>query len=403
MAEARNSVMSLIGASVLMLLAAVSLVRTEESVGLILLWAALLAGGQLIRVPTTGRRSLYVGVAAAAAVPLMLREPLAVTAVYALGLLGSGAVLRARGRSEDAIGRFLVSEMFALAAYAITFFSLIGLYEMAGFTGQFAELVAIGAGALAWFMVSAFAQALLSSGEGRKALRYTWLEALSDWPAVLSLFATGSLFAFAYPVLGLWAIPIALIPYAFSHMAFVRYSGTRVTYGQTIRALSRIPEVAGLAPEGHSTRSAHLAVAIGQEVGLSPADVTELEYAALMHDIGRITLNEPAILKAGYTDQDIARWGSQIIAEAPYLHRVSEIVRQQHSPYRRPGEQSDESLPLPAKIIKVASAYDQAVSETGLPPIEAIEVLHRGAAYDFDPRVVKSLRRVMQRNGVIAY
>ena len=85
------------------------------------------------------------------------------------------------------------------------------------------------------------------------------------------------------------------------------------------------------------------------------------------------------------------------------IDQYEEEADQQHAPYRRPGEQIDEALPLPSKIIKVASAYDSAVTDTGLPPIEAIEVLHRGAAYDFDPRVVQSLRRVMQRTGAIAY
>ncbi len=403
MDDARLALLSIAGAGALMVMAVAAMVITPASLALVLLWAALVAGGQLVRVPITGRRSLYVGLAAAAAVPLLVREPAAVAAVYTLGLLGSGAVLRARGRSDRAVGAFLVSETAALVIYGATFFALLEVYENAGIMGEFAELVAAAAGALAWFVVSALLQALLTATEGSTAYRFTWLEALSDWPAVLSLFATGWLLAFSYPVLGPWAVPTAVIPYAFSHMAFVRYTGTRVTYGQTIRALARIPEVAGLAAEGHSTRSADLAVAIGQDIGLSPASVTELEYAALMHDIGRITLNEPAILKAGYTDQDIARWGSQIIAEAPYLHRVAAYVRQQHAPYRRPGEHIDESLPLPSKIIKVASAYDQAVTETGLPPIEAIEVLHRGAAYDFDPRVVQSLRRVIQRSGAIAY
>ena len=78
---------------------------------------------------------------------------------------------------------------------------------------------------------------------------------------------------------------------------------------------------------------------------------------------GRITLTEPAILKAGYTDEDIARWGAQIIAEAPYLTEVSEYVRVQHSPYRRPGEEKDPDIPIISKIIKISSSYDQAVHE----------------------------------------
>jgi HD-GYP domain-containing protein (c-di-GMP phosphodiesterase class II) len=146
-----------------------------------------------------------------------------------------------------------------------------------------------------------------------------------------------------------------------------------------------------------------MAVAIAQEMGLNPSHVTELEYAALMHDVGRITLNEPAILRAGFTDEDIARWGAQIIAEAPYLDNVSELVRLQHRPYRSPGIEFDPDIPMTSKIIKVASAYDQTQIEEGLSPVESLERIHQGSAYEFDPRVAASLRRVLVFRGVIAH
>ena len=49
----------------------------------------------------------------------------------------------------------------------------------------------------------------------------------------------------------------------------------------------------------------------------------------------------------------------------------------------------------------VVSAYDQAVHEMGLRPIDALEQLHRGAAYEFDPDVTSSLRRVLEFRGEI--
>ena len=219
---------------------------------------------------------------------------------------------------------------------------------------------------------------------------------------MVSLFIAGALFGLAWPEMGGWAVPMAAMAYGFSHLAFVRYSGTRVTYGQMIRALGQIPEVAGLAAPGHATRTADLSVAMARELGLHPDDVVELEYASLMHDVGRITLNEPAILRAGYTDEDIARWGAQIIGESPYLAHVADLVRAQHQPYRRAGEERDRSLPMASKIIKVASAYDQAQHEMGLRPIDAVEQIHRGSAYDYDPEVAASLRRVLTHRGELA-
>ncbi len=264
-------------------------------------------------------------------------------------------------------------------------------------------LAAVAVAGFAWFVLRALVAAFVGLERSDLAARSLWLLALEDWAVVLSMFAAGALFGLAWEVMSLWAVAVAILPYAFAHTAFERYSSTRVTYGQTIKALAQIPEVAGLAPRGHSTRTSDVAVAIAQEMGLSPAEVTELEYASLMHDVGRITLNEPAILRAGFTDEDIARWGAQIIAEAPYLEHVSELVRLQHRPYRSPGIEFDPDIPMTSKIIKIASAYDQTQIEEGLSPVESLERIHQGSAYEFDPRVAASLRRVLVFRGVIAH
>ena len=78
----------------------------------------------------------------------------------------------------------------------------------------------------------------------------------------------------------------------------------------TLKSSKAEEEVAGLSPKGHSDRTSGMAIEVGQDLGMTPDEVTDLQYSALMHDIGRITLNEPSILKMGFTDEDIARWGA---------------------------------------------------------------------------------------------
>ena len=165
----------------------------------------------------------------------------------------------------------------------------------------------------------------------------------------------------------------------FAHVAFRRAHETRSTYSQTIRALARIPEVSGLSPDGHGDRTAALSLDIATHLGMSPGEAQDLEYADQMHDIGRIILNQLSILRMGFTAEDIARWGAEMVAEVSYLEKVSELVLKQHEPYRRPGEQKDPHLPMRSKIIKAASVYDHATTELGFMPVEVFEVLHRGA------------------------
>src|SRR5690606_387476 len=209
-----------------------------------------------------------------------------------------------------------------------------------------------------------------------------------DLNVFISLIATGGLFGLMFNAIGWWALPVALLPYSFAHGAFRRFQETKSTYRQTIRALAQIPEVAGLNLAGHSDRTAELAVAMAKELGLSPEEVEDVEFAALMHDIGHITLNDPIVMEQGWTKEDLARWGAEIIAGAPSLDRVASYVRRQYEPFRKPGEDSDPAVPRVSRIVKIASAYDAHRVGDNMLRQEALEKLHQGAAYEFDPEVV---------------
>jgi len=367
-------------------------------------WSIVITGVSLIAVPAPSGSRLSLGIGAAVAASVLLDDPTALGASISIALVASWLL-----QSRFDLGTRRMDGDYLADAVAMVIYGLVYSYAYSGVTSAltlqptWSVLAAVAVAGFAWFGLRAMVEAFVGLERSDLAGRYLWLLALQDWAVVLSMFAGGALFGLAWEVMGLWAFAVAILPYAFAHTAFERYSSTRVTYGQTIKALAQIPEVAGLAPRGHSTRTSDISVAIAQEMGLSPSNVTELEYAALMHDVGRITLNEPAILRAGFTDEDIARWGAQIIAEAPYLQNVSELVRLQHRPYRSPGIEFDPEIPMTSKIIKVASAYDQAQIEHGLSPVESLERIHQGSAYEFDPRVAASLRRVLVFRGVIAH
>lgn len=370
----------------------------------VVLWSTVIAGVALITVPAPSGSRLSLGIGAAVAASVLLDDPIALGASISVALVVSWLI---QTRFDVGVPRTdgdYLADALAMVLYGVVYsyvYELINTHL--DLQPTWTVLGAVAAAGLAWFGLRALVAAFVGLERSDLAGRYLWLLALEDWAVVLSIFAAGALFGLAWEVMGLWAVAVAILPYAFAHTAFERYSSTRVTYGQTIKALAQIPEVAGLAPRGHSTRTSDVAVAIAQEMGLSPSEVTELEYAALMHDVGRITLNEPAILRAGFTDEDIARWGAQIIAEAPYLQHVSDLVRLQHRPYRSPGVEFDPDIPMTSKIIKVASAYDQTQIEEDLSPVESLERIHQGSAYEFDPKVAASLRRVLVYRGVIAH
>ncbi len=378
------------------------LFRSGEAWLNVALWAPTIAAAHALSVPTPSGKRINLAIGPAVAAVVLLPNVLAVITAFSVGLFGGWIVLRWRSKTDRDADLDYVAESVSMVAFGLVASGTLSTLADTELPLAWQQLIAIASGAVVWFVVRALVSAWVGTESEDLASRYLWLLALEDWTVALSIFTGGALFGMTWTEMGLWAFPVAILPYAFSHLAFVRYHSTRITYGQMIRALAQIPEVADLAPRGHSARTADLAVSMAREIGLHPNEVTQLEYSALMHDVGRITLTEPAILKAGYTDEDIARWGAQIIAEAPYLQEVSQYVRVQHNPYRRPGEAKDPDVPMISKIIKVASAYDQAVHEMGLSPLEALERVHRGSAYDFDPEVSGSLRRVLVQRGVVA-
>jgi len=412
MAESRIRVLTIVAWTALVVSAVLFVAAGVSSAGVdrlpwlldVALWSIVIAGVALVAVPAPSGSRLSLGIGAAVAASVLVADPLALGASISTALAISWLIQsRVRTALGHTNGDFL-ADALSMALYGIVFtYTLSVIRTSFSLPDSWAVLGAVAVGGLCWFVLRAVVAAFIGLERSDLAGRYLWLLALQDWAVVLSMLAAGALFGLAWTVMGLWAVAVAILPYAFAHTAFERYSSTRVTYGQTIKALAQIPEVAGLAPLGHSTRTSDMAVSIAQEMGLKPADVVELEYAALMHDVGRITLNEPAILRAGFTDEDIARWGAQIIAEAPYLENVSELVRLQHRPYRSPGVAYDPDIPMTSKIIKVASAYDQAQIEQGLSPVESLERIHQGSAYEYDPRVAASLRRVLVYRGVIAH
>ena len=364
----------------------------------------------MLTVPALSGNRVYLGIGAAVAVSIAMGDTQLVAATYAISLAGAWlGYLVFRPIDLATLNSEYLAEVVAIVGFGGAFHLtslILGIpnlnFEAVAPNDGFFALICVMIGGITYHALRAIARSLVGLERADLSVRYLWLAGLEDWSTVTVLILTGAVIGIAYGPLGWPAILVAVVPYSFTHTALARYQGTKVTYGQTIQALSQIPEVAGLAPHGHAVRTGHLAADIGKEMGLRPDEVQDLEYAGYMHDIGRITLNEPAILRAGFTDVDIARWGSQIIAEAPHLDEVAEIVGDQCRPYRSPGQERDPDVSTTSKIIKIVSAYDQAVHELKLQPIDALEQLHRGSAYEFDPEITSSLRRVLDFRGELS-
>ena len=387
--------------------------------GVALAFGIFICIGELLRVTLPGERTeAPLALAGGLAYAVLLHLPdeagipvdathgaLQVVAVTATGMLLGSLPHVAAGRvpAIDAVARRVLVVAFA----AVTFRGLASDLDAQGGDRWRASLVVlmVAVAMLAWLLDGVLG-ALISTERTRapfRALLRNELSALAGIGAAVG--STGLLIALACEVMGLWALPVLSVPLLLTQFSFRRYASIRATYLQTIRSLSRVTDLGGYTESGHARRVSELAVAVGRDLGMRDEELRELEYAALMHDVGQLSLSEPipggATLMVTATEQRrIAALGADVIRQTGVLDGVAVIVERQAEPYRAPQLLDDGDVPLAARIIKVANAYDDLVGgslEIGR-TLDALERLRLGSAYEYDPRVVESLATVLTRS-----
>ena len=379
---------------------------TDTEFGTIALVAALLAVCGLIRVPGSTDTDPTPALAVAASLPLIevadspVFDPAGQAAVVALGLGVLWVMRTARGDGPGVVGIAVVRRIGSAATYLVVFGALDESVS-ATMLGEWRVFVLFAAAAIAAFAVELVSSTVLRSRSRAGTRRYRVWPAVRDLDAFTIIMATGGLFGLSFDAISWWAAVVAVLAYAFAHGAFHRFAEAKETYAQMLRALARIPEVGGHNSVGHAERTAALAVAVAEDMGLRAAAIEEVEHTALMHDIGRVALNEPGVASSAPGESELATWGAEIVGEAAILSNVADAVRRRHEPYRSPGEDRDPDVPLAARIVKACSAYDEAVVMEGLGSLSAIERLHEGTVYEFDPTVVRAIRRVIERGAPV--
>jgi hypothetical protein len=270
-------------------------------------------------------------------------------------------------------------------------------------------------------LLEAVLTALLRVDEQRARFKVALVDEMRvQLPLGAAVGASALLIAFAAEVMGLYSLAVFTAPLLVTQVAFRRYAGIRATYLQTVRALAKVTEIGGYVEAGHSERVSRLAVAIGRELGIHEPQLLELEYAALMHDIGQLSLHEPiaggaTVLVSRQDQQRIAELGADVIQQAQVLGSVAEIVRRQNEPYRDtesganghaaagPPGRPHSGPPLSSRIIKAANAFDDLVGSSLDPgrAAAAVQRLRLDTASEYDPATVEALSRVVNRRSLL--
>jgi putative two-component system response regulator len=154
---------------------------------------------------------------------------------------------------------------------------------------------------------------------------------------------------------------------------------------------------------GHSRRVTKLAVDTGCALGLSPEELENLRWAALLHDIGKIGIdssvqNKPGMLTPTEYNYILTHCSIGPGIVAPLVNEtIVEVIRHHHDSYDGNGlsqKVRGEAIPLGARILAVADSFDAMTSDRpyrpAMPAENAIAEIKKCTGTQFDPTIVKA-------------
>ena len=187
---------------------------------------------------------------------------------------------------------------------------------------------------------------------------------------------------------------------------YMEKDSSRASAGQQTRNLAlKVLSVQEPDVEHHSANVAELAAGVGRRLELTAPECAELVRAAELHDIGKIAIPYTILHKAGPLDAQ--EWemmrrhptiGANILASAPALDNVAEIVRHSHERFDGLGYPlglAGPAIPLASRIVFACDSFDAMISarpySSPMSVEGALDELHRCAGTQFDPEVVDAV------------
>ena len=172
-----------------------------------------------------------------------------------------------------------------------------------------------------------------------------------------------------------------------------------------IRALTAAIDAKDPYTSGHSERVARVAVRIAEELRMPASKRSDLYVAGLLHDVGKIGIDDDVLKKAGPLTPDEYRRiqahveiGVTILKDLKKLHHILPGVRHHHESYDGTGYPdglSGENIPFEARILAVADSFDAMSSNRPyrkrLSLMQIDEILRKGRGHQWDPDVIDAL------------
>lgn len=179
---------------------------------------------------------------------------------------------------------------------------------------------------------------------------------------------------------------------------------------EIVKALVKAIEAKDYYTKGHSERVSKFAILLAEEMSYS-SDVRErIEIAALLHDVGKIGVNEALLNKPGrLTEEEFDQIkehsanGADIVSEIKDMSFISTIIKHHHERWDGmgyPDGLSEDEIPIESRIIAVADAYDAMTSDRsyreGYSHEKAVSIIKEEKGKQFDDLVVEAFLKIDQ-------
>ncbi len=216
---------------------------------------------------------------------------------------------------------------------------------------------------------------------------------------------------------GLWAAALFIVPLYLARYAFSKYAETRELFFGTVSALSQAIDAKDGFTRGHADRVSRIAGAIARHLSLPEKQIEVIELAGLLHDIGKIGVEDRILMKPTRLEsdeQELMRrhpiYGASILEPSAALRPLVPIVLHHHEHFDGSGYPEalkGEEIPLGARILLVADAYEAMTSDRiyrkAIGHDRALEQLNRSKGAQFDPKIVRALDQLLQKRGPSAF
>lgn len=237
-------------------------------------------------------------------------------------------------------------------------------------------------------ITSSIETGMVKSGSWRVILPH---QIRQTYPVYLALTASAGLMALYFPRLPFWNFLIFFLPLMLVRAECNRDKELDQRFFDTMRIIGDAVDQSRGVP-GHASRVSNLSVEVARSMGQPEDAVRDLRYAAVLHDVGRISSPSDETLRH-------AQEGAEVLESIPRFRKMAEVVRFHHHEPLSEEEGGARKVSVGSKIINVVSAYDLLVTqgEKRLNQAEALQELSPERGRRYDSVVLRTLGQVLEK------